>query len=137
MKINTILDKNGYITSYATTQSAFVDGVDIEVPKEYVEIVEESGVFYGNDGTVINMNIPVEKLNSEFIRKYDCFKYVGGKLTLDKEKANKKEQEMIEKETNGIKLKIVELTKTKEIYEQNKWDTTELDDQIDKLKSKL
>lgn len=137
MIINAKLDENKYIQSYSTTDAIFENNVEITMPSEYVKTVMEKGTFYGDNGTVIEMDIPVEVLTSEFTSNYDCFKYGGGVLILDEQKVKEKEEKKKEEEINSIKAQIVELTKTKDIYIQNEWDTTDLDKQIADLNKKL
>ena len=137
MIINAQLDENKYIIGYTTTNATFESNVEINMPSEYVETSTEKGTFYGNNGTVIEMDIPVEVLTSEFTSNYDCFKYDGGVLTLDEQKVKEKEEKKKKEETNSIRIQIVELTKTKDIYIKNGWETSDLDKQIEDLKSKI
>lgn len=137
MIINAQLDENKYIVGYTTTNAAFESNVEINMPSEYVEIATEKGTFYGNNGTVIEMDIPVEVLTSEFTSNYDCFKYDNEVLTLDEQKVKEKEEKKKQDEIASIKTQIVELTKTKDIYIQNGWETSDLDKQIEDLKSKI
>lgn len=137
MIINAKLDKNKYIQSYSTTQSIFEDNVEITMPDKYVSTIKEKGTFYGENGTVVEIDIPVEVLSSEFTSNYDCFKYNNGVLTLDEQKVKAKEQQEKDKQNNETKMKIVELTKTKEIYVQNGWETSDLDKQIEDLKNSI
>lgn len=137
MIINAQLDENKYIAGYTTTNATFENNVKITMPSKYVKTIMENGTFYGSDGTVIEMDIPVEVLTSEFTNNYDCFKYDGVVLTLDEQKIKEKEENKKEEEANYVKAQIVELTKTKDIYIQNDWDTTDLDKQIEDLKAEL
>lgn len=137
MIINTQLDENRYIQSYSTTDAIFENNVEITMPSEYVKTVMEKGTFYGDNGTVIKMDIPVEVLTSEFTSNYGCFKYDGGVLILDEQKVKEKEEKKKKEETNSIRIQIVELTKTKDIYIKNGWETSDLDKQIEDLKSKI